>query len=159
MAFVKLIVDECRFYERLAVIECAVDLNSGDVAAQSGELGLLDWTYLSMRIEHKDSYARHIEESVGYGASRVARCGHKHIDIACALLLAVEVREHMGHESRADILECKCRAMKQFEHVAVVVDLAQWYVEAEGVGHDIAQLLRVDIIAEECIGHYVGNLM
>ena len=49
--------------------------------------------------------------------------------------------------------------MKQFEHVAVVVDLAQWYVEAEGVGHDIAQLLRVDIIAEECIGHYIGNLM
>ena len=75
-------VEERLFYECLAVVESAVNLDGGDVSADGGKLTFLNSGDLVFGIEHVDADAVDTEETVGHGRTCVAARGCEHVDLA-----------------------------------------------------------------------------
>ena len=80
--FVQFAVQEGLLHHALAIVECAFDFKRRHIAAQRGELFLLNGAHATLRVQHEHLDARHVVESVGYGAARIARRRHQHIDFA-----------------------------------------------------------------------------
>ena len=152
-------VDEGGLDERLTVVEDAVHLQRGDVTPEGGELAFLNRADLALGVEYKDADAGHIEETVGYGAARVARGGHEHVDLATRPLTGDEVAEHAGHEPCADVFEGQRGAVEEFEGVDRVRDGHDGRVKSQRVLYDAAEIALRHIVAKEGAGHVEGDLV
>ena len=93
-------------------------------------------------------YAGYAEESVCHGAPGVARCGNKDVYATVFPRHLVEITKHSCHETCADILECKRRAMEQFEAIIVARYVAQWYVEVQSVVNYVFEYVAFNVIAK-----------
>ena len=63
------------------------------------------------------------------------------------------------HEACADVLEGECGAVEEFECVDVRLHLNEGSVELEGVIYDASEIVGRDVLAEEGVGHAIGNLL
>ena len=145
--------------QRLTVIKHAVHLQCGDVAAQGGELALLDGAHLAFGIEHIHMYALYAQESVGYGRTRVAAGGHQHVHQSAVVGLVAVIAQQAGHKACAHVLECQGGAMEELEAVDAVGHAYGRHVERERVAHDLLQRVGRDVFAEEGLGHARGYLV
>ena len=154
----EVVVHECLLDKRLAVVEHAVHLYGCDVLSERGELALLNGADFSLGIEDEDADAVNIEESVGYGRSRVAACGNEHVYFLRAFLV-YEMLEHACHEACSNVLEGKGGAMEEFEREYAVFYGLYRTGKGECVINYLLESVCGDVLSEECISHVVGTLL
>ena len=140
----------------LTIVERAVDLERRNVTTQRRELLLLNLADLPFRVEYDYVDTLHVQKPVGYGAARIARRGDQYRDAVSPA--PEEIGKHAGHETAADILERQRRSVKKFQRPDAVLDPDHRRVETQRIGHYAPQSVRIDILAEERLGHAAGDL-
>ncbi len=96
-------------------------------------------------------HALHAQESVGHGATGIARCGHQYVNQL--FLLLVEVTQQAGHEACAYILERKCRTVEKLQRVDILINLDYRCGECQCVIDNLGEVIGRDILAKECLGN------
>ena len=148
-------VREGGFYQRLAVVEGAVDGEGGDILAQGRELPFLEGGDAAARIEHHGPHPLPLPERLGDRRAGVAAGGGEDGDRMAGIAHQVE---HGGEEAGAEVLEGQGRPMEQLEGEDAGADFHQRHREVESVAHGAGDRLAAELAGQQAVHHDLATL-
>ncbi len=145
-------VGEGGFREPLAVVEAPVDGDRRDVAAEAGELALLDGAHPPFGVEHHDPSPLDAEKSARHRAAGVTRGGDEHGHRPPRL---AQSSHQARHGPRRDVLERESRPVVELEHPHSVLERDQRDRKVERLGDECCELVLLDLT--RCVGREHGG--